>query len=228
MEQILDKIDAVLFDLDGTLIDTAPDMVAVLNRLQMAHGLDPLPYETARAYISNGALALIQIAFPDALKSEINKLHREYLEHYQDSLCIKSQIFPNLPELLDNLDKRNFPWGIVTNKPKRLTDPLLATLGLTNRLSCAISGDTLPQRKPDPAPLLLGCQQTGTAPNRTIYVGDSSRDIEAERAAEMITIAAAFGYIVPDDDPITWNSDVIAFSTEELAKILLKVANLET
>ena len=177
MDQILDKVDAVLFDLDGTLIDTAPDMVAALTRLQIAHGLDPLPYETARAYISNGALALIQIAFPDALKSEISKLHCEYLERYQDSVCIKSQIFPNLPELLDNLDEQNCPWGIVTNKPKRITDPLLAKLGLTNRLSCAISGDTLPQRKPDPAPLLLGCQQTGTAPNRTIYVGDSSRDI---------------------------------------------------
>jgi 2-phosphoglycolate phosphatase len=228
MDQILDKIDAVLFDLDGTLIDTAPDMIAVLTKLQVAHGLDPLPYETARAHISNGALALIRVAFPDAVKSEASKLHREYLERYEDSMFVESKIFPNLPELLDDLDEQNCPWGIVTNKPKRMTDPLLAALGLTNRLSCAISGDTLPQRKPDPAPLLLGCQQTGTVPNRTVYVGDSARDIKAGRAAEMITIAAAFGYIVPGDDPVAWNSDAIALNTKELAKIILKAVNLET
>ena len=228
MDRILDKIDAVLFDLDGTLIDTAPDMVAILTKLQLTHGRDPLPYETARANVSNGALALIRLAFPDAVKSEASELHREYLERYEDSVCIESRIFPNLSKLLDDLDEQNCPWGIVTNKPQRMTDPLLAALDLTNRLSCAISGDTLPQRKPDPAPLLLGCQQTGTAPNRTVYVGDSARDIEAGRAAGMITIAAAFGYIVPGDDPIAWNSDAIAFNTQELAKILLKAVNLET
>lgn len=227
MGRALRKIDAVLFDLDGTLIDTAPDMVAVLTELQQAHGLEPLPYETARANVSNGALGLIRLAFPDATESKLSALHSEYLEHYQDSVCVESRIFPELPELLDDLDGQKCPWGIVTNKPRRMTDPLLAALGLTSRVSCAISGDTLPQRKPDPAPLLLGCQETGRAPQRTVYVGDAARDMQAGRAAGMITIAAAYGYIVPGDDPDSWNPDAVASDTKELAKMLLKAVNLD-
>jgi len=227
MGKALGKIDAVLFDLDGTLIDTAPDMVAVLVELQQAHGIEPLPYETARANVSNGALGLIRLAFPDTAESEANALHREYLERYEGSVCVESRIFPDLPELLDDLDGQKCPWGIVTNKPQRMTDPLLAALGLPSRLSCAISGDTLPQRKPDPAPLLLGCKQTGTAPQRTVYIGDAARDMQAGRAAGMLTIAAAYGYILPGDDPHSWNPDAIASSTKELAKMLLKAVNLE-
>ncbi len=227
MGQALGKIDAVLFDLDGTLIDTAPDMVAVLTEMQQAHGLVPLPYETARANVSNGAIGLIRLAFSEAAESEFKALHREYLECYEGSVCIESRIFPDLPELLDDLDAAGLPWGIVTNKPQRMTDPLLAALGLTSRLICAISGDTLPQRKPDPAPLLLGCKQAGTAPQRTVYVGDAARDIQAGRAAGMITIAAAYGYIVPGDEPDSWNADAIAANTKELAKMLLKAVNLE-
>jgi len=227
MGQALGNLDAVLFDLDGTLIDTAPDMVAVLTELQQAHGLDPLPYETARANVSNGALGLIRLAFPDAAESEFETLHCEYLDRYEASVCIESRVFPDLPELLDALDRQGLPWGVVTNKPQRMTDPILAALGLTSRLSCAVSGDTLPQRKPDPAPLLLGCKQAGTAPQRTVYVGDAARDMEAGRAAGMVTIAAAYGYIVAGDDPASWNPDAIASDTQELAKILLKAVNLE-
>lgn len=227
MGQALGKIDAVLFDLDGTLIDTAPDMVAVLTDLQQAHGLDPITYENARANVSNGALGLIRLAFPDAAESEFESLHREYLDLYEVSVCVESRIFPDLPELLDALDAGQCPWGIVTNKPQRMTDPLLAALGLTNRLCCAVSGDTLPQRKPDPAPLLLGCSQAGTAPQRTAYVGDAARDMEAGRAAGMATVAAAYGYIVPGDDPAAWNADAIAADAKELATMILKAVNLE-
>ncbi|MFQ5548060.1 MAG: HAD-IA family hydrolase [Woeseia sp.] len=227
MARAFGKIDAVLFDLDGTLIDTAPDMVAVLAELQRAHGLDPLPYETARASVSNGALELIRLAFPKVEQDQIEALHREYLARYEDSVCMESRLYPDLPELLDDLDARDCPWGIVTNKPQRLTDPLLAGLGLTGRLSCSISGDSLPQRKPDPAPLLLGCKQTGTAPRATVYVGDAARDIEAGRAAGMRTIAAAYGYIVPGDEPASWAPDAIADSPKELAKILSKAVSLE-
>jgi phosphoglycolate phosphatase len=167
MAQAFGKIEAVLFDLDGTLIDTAPDMVAVLTRMQQAYNLEPLPYDYARANVSNGAIGLIRMAFPDASEREFKALHREYLDRYQASVCNESQIFPDLPELLDAFDAQDCPWGVVTNKPERMTVPLLAALGLADRSSCAISGDTLPQRKPDPAPLLLGCKETGTAPQKT-------------------------------------------------------------
>ena len=227
MARAIGRIDAVLFDLDGTLIDTAPDMVAALHQLQQAYGAEPLPYEEARANVSNGAIGLLRLAFPAAAESDFETLHREYLERYEGSVCVESRMFPDMPELLDALDARKCPWGVVTNKPQRLTGPLLAALGLTSRLCCAVSGDTLPQRKPDPAPLLLGCQQAGTSPKRTVYVGDAARDMEAGRAAGMATIAAAYGYIVPGDDPATWEPDAIASDTKELAKMLLKAVNLE-
>lgn len=226
MARALGKFDAVLFDLDGTLIDTAPDMVAVLTELQQAHGIEPLPYAQARDNVSNGAIGLLRLAFPGAAESEFEALHREYLERYEVSVCIESRVFPELPELLDALDDLQCPWGVVTNKPRRMTDPLLAALGLAARVCCAVSGDTLPQRKPDPAPLLLGCQQAGTTPQKTVYVGDASRDMEAARAAGMSNIAAAYGYIVAGDDPATWNADAIAADTKELAKIVLKAVNL--
>lgn len=227
MRQPLENIEAVLFDLDGTLIDTAPDMVGVLAELQRAHGIEPLPYEQARDNVSNGAMGLLRLAFPEAEESAFVGLHREYLERYAVSVCVESRIFPELPELLDALDARQCPWGVVTNKPRRMTDPLLAALGLSDRLCCAVSGDTLPQRKPDPAPLLLGCEQAGTAPHKTVYVGDSVRDIEAARAGGLHAIAAAYGYIVPGDDPASWHPDAIAADTKELAKMLLKAVNLD-
>ena len=227
MARSIGKIDAVLFDLDGTLIDTAPDMVAVLNQMQQAHGVNPLPYDQARANVSNGAIGLLRLAFPEAAKPDFEFLHREYLERYEVAVCIKSSIFADMPELLDALDALGCPWGVVTNKPQRMTNPLLSALGLAGRLSCAVSGDTLKQRKPDPAPLLYACEQAGVAPQRSVYVGDASRDIEAGRAAGMTTIAAAYGYIVPGDDPASWNADAIVADTKELAKILLKAVSLD-
>jgi len=226
MAQAIGKIDAVLFDLDGTLVDTAPDMVAVLNQMRLAHGADPLPYEEARANVSNGAVALLRLAFPEIPESDIGPLHGEYLERYEDSVCVKSSVFPDIPELLDVLDAHACPWGVVTNKPQRMTDPLLEALGLSDRLRCAVSGDTLERRKPDPAPLLYACEQCAVQPHRAVYVGDAVRDIEAGRAAGMQTIAVAYGYIVPGDDPHTWNADAIAADAKELAQLLLKAVNL--
>jgi len=217
---------AVLFDLDGTLVDTAPDMVAVLDDLQKMEGQVPLPYATARAQVSNGAAVLIHLAFPDADEANHERLRLQYLENYQAAVCVHSALFPGLAELLDILDAEQYPWGVVTNKPARMTDPLLAGLGLGLRAACAISGDTLEQRKPHPAPLLLASEQTGVAPQRTVYVGDAARDIEAGRAAGMITIAVEYGYI-SDDDPRSWNANHIAANTAELTKMLLKGFNLE-
>jgi len=227
MGDALGKINAVLFDLDGTLIDTAPDMVALLGELQQAHGIEPLPYEKARSTVSHGAIALVRLAFPEAGDSDLKSLHREYLERYEASVCVDSRVFPDLPDMLDVLDDQACPWGVVTNKPQRMTDPLLAALGLSDRLCCAVSGDTLPQRKPDPAPLLLACSLAGSQPQDTVYVGDAERDMQAAQAAGMRSIAAAYGYIVAGDDPARWNADVIADDTKELAKMLLKAVNLD-
>lgn len=216
----------VLFDLDGTLVDTAPDMVAVLQEMQRAHGVDPVPYASGRAQVSNGAVGLLGLGFPEIEVSYGDDMHLEYLERYAEMLCQESRIFAGLDRLLDELDAAACPWGVVTNKPESLTNPLLEQLGLAGRSACTISGDSLPVRKPDPAPLLLACDIAGIDAYRSIYVGDASRDIEAGLRAGMGTIAATYGYITEDDDPREWGADIIAPDTEELAQIIRKAVNL--
>ena len=217
---------AVLFDLDGTLVDTAPDMVAVLQAMQRDHGLTPVDYELGRSFVSNGAVGLLQLGFPDADDEQVEALRPEFLARYQDRLSDASNLFPGLGELVDQLDRNTRPWGVVTNKPAYLTDPLLDRLALAARSACTVSGDTLPQRKPDPAPLLHACELAGLLPQNTVYVGDASRDIEAGRNAGMATVAAGYGYITPDDDARSWGADLVAADTAELTQILLKAVNL--
>ena len=221
------EYSAVLFDLDGTLVDTAPDMVAVLHLLQEQYGIDRAPYELARSNVSNGAIGLLRVGFPE-LKIELgDELHQLYLERYADNLCEESRVFEGLIELLDQLDHMGCPWGVVTNKPEHLTVPLLAALKLADRSACIVSGDTLSVRKPNPAQLLLACDIIGVDAENSIYIGDAGRDIEAGQRAGMATIAAGYGYITEDDDPREWDADVIATSAEELTQIVLKAVNLE-
>lgn len=220
------RCSAILFDLDGTLVDTAPDMVAVLQDLQRTHGLDPVDYELGRAYVSNGALGLLGLGFPDIEHAIGSDLHTAYLESYAEQVCEASLLFPGLADLLEALDAAGLPWGVVTNKPAHLTDALLDRLALAARSACTVSGDTLPQRKPDPAPLLHACELAGMLPQNTVYVGDASRDIQAGQNAGMATVAAAYGYIAPGDDPRNWGADLIAADTAELTQILLKAVNL--
>lgn len=219
-QKILSGIEAVLFDLDGTLIDTAPDMVAVLSKMLGEHDRQPVDYETARSNVSNGALGLVSLGFPDADDIEHQRLYNEYLDRYESAICLHSCVFPGLITLLDQMEALGRPWGIVTNKPRRMTDPLLAALGLTQRAGCAISGDTLPQRKPDPAPLLYASDLIRVAAKNVAYVGDARRDIQAGQAAGMRTIAAAYGYIVSGDDPLSWNADLVAHDTSDLTHML--------
>lgn len=218
-------VQAVLFDLDGTLVDTAPDMVAVLIDLQREENIAPLDYELARSHVSNGAAGLVSLAFPGIDAADHERLRLRYLEKYGNAVCVNSVLFPGLEFLLDKLDEARLPWGVVTNKPARMTDPLLDGLGLASRASCAVSGDTLPQRKPDPAPLLLASEQLGVQPALSVYVGDAERDIEAGRAAGMSTVAAAYGYI-NHEDPHIWGADEIVADTAELTTYLLKAVNL--
>ena len=225
-ETVSEAFRAVFFDLDGTLIDTAPDMVAILADLLAANGAEALPYGLARASVSNGAMGLVRLAFPDTDPDRQEQLYHEYLARYERAVCINSTLFPGLPAILDDLDRRGLPWGIVTNKPQRMTDPLLAQLGLDRRAVCVVSGDTLPQRKPDPAPLLLASRLAGVPARQSIYVGDAERDIAAGRAAGMATIAAGYGYIVSGDDPARWLADQVAPDTVELAKLIRKAVTL--
>jgi phosphoglycolate phosphatase len=219
--------EAVLFDLDGTLVDTAPDMVAVLQAMQASHGREPVAYETGRSEVSNGAIGLLKLGFPDLDVRFGDDLHQDYLQRYAETVCEASTVFAGLEALLDRLDAESCPWGVVTNKPEYLTNPLLEALGLAARSACTVSGDSLPVRKPDPAPLLLACDMAGVDAWRSIYVGDASRDIEAGLRAGMGTVAASYGYISAGDDPREWGADIIATDTEELAQIVLKAVNLK-
>lgn len=220
------QFDAVLFDLDGTLIDTALDMVAILNAQLQDAGRNPIDYELARSNVSNGSAGLIHLGFPDVSSEEHEQLRCDYLNRYAAAVCVHSTLFPTLADLLQKLENAKIPWGIVTNKPARMTAPLLDALALSSRAACAISGDTIPQRKPDPAPMFLACEQTGVAPKRTVYVGDSIRDIDAGRAAGMFTVAARYGYVTADDNPESWLADVIVNDPQELTTFLLKGVNL--
>jgi len=220
--------EAVLFDLDGTLVDTAPDMVAVLQAMQASHGIDPVDYQQGRTQVSNGAIGLLSLGFPEHEFSFGDDMHLEYLERYAEMICEESVVFAGMDTLLDHLDDAGCPWGVVTNKPEHLTSPLLEALDLTARSACTVSGDSLSVRKPDPAPLLLACDIAGVDAYRSIYVGDAERDIEAGLRAGMATIAASYGYITEDDDPREWGADIIAPDTEELTQIILKAVNLES
>ncbi len=209
----------VLFDLDGTLVDTAPDLVAVLNQLLHESGRVRMPYAIARNEVSNGAIGLLRLGFGDlAAPGELDGLRARFLEIYRLNLCIRSRLFIDLETLFR--DDSEFKWGIVTNKPHAFTEPLLAQLGIADRWGTVVSGDRLPQRKPDPAPLLLAARELGLAPGSCVYIGDAPRDIEAGRAAGMKTVAAGFGYIRPHQDPTAWGADFLVRQPHEIPAVL--------
>lgn len=217
---------AVLFDLDGTLVDTAPDMVRALQALQASRNVSPIDYLEGRSQVSNGAIGLLRTGFPGLTIDFGDNLHREFLDVYEADVAGESGLFPGLEQLLEQLESAAIPWGIVTNKPAFLTEKLLDALALAQRSAATVCGDTLPVRKPDPAPLLHATMLAGVDPLKTIYVGDALRDIEAGRNAGMGTVAAGYGYITADDDAGAWNADTIAADTDELTQIILKAVNL--
>jgi 2-phosphoglycolate phosphatase len=216
---------SVLFDLDGTLIDTASDMTEVLlTMINKHHGDLSITNDIARNYVSDGSIGLIKIGFPLAPKTKIKELQKIYLKLYQENLCIKSNFFHSLEKLLDDLTKNQIQWGIVTNKPTRMTLPLLIAL---KRFSpFVISGDTIKERKPSPLPLILACKMMNIQPENVIYVGDAERDIIAGRAARMKTVLAQYGYIKRNDRPSEWNADLTAKTPEDLSKIIRSKLNL--
>jgi phosphoglycolate phosphatase len=219
-------IDAVLFDLDGTLVDTAPDMGAALNNLLIEENLEPLPLATIRPLVSQGGLALTRLGFADKVQeADIEPLRLRYLQHYHAIVADESRLFDGYADILDELEARSIPWGIVTNKPEWLTHPLLEQLDLAHRTGVVIGGDTLEQRKPHPLPLQVAAERLGVSCNNCIYVGDDERDIVAGKAAEMKTLVAAYGYIEDAASIEAWQADgVIDHPRELLGHPLLGLA----
>ena len=203
-------IRAVLFDLDGTLADTAGDLALALNRLRLEHQFAPLPLERTRPYTSSGARGLLKIGFdldPDDAGYALMK--ERFLDLYGESLCVHTQLFEGMAELLGELERKTVAWGIVTNKPKRFTDPLVRLLQLHARAACVVSGDTTPRSKPAPDPLLHAAALLRIQPAACLYVGDDARAVQGARAAGMPVIAAGWGYLGAEGDPSQWGADAV-------------------
>ena len=220
----LKRPQAILFDLDGTLADTAPDLAEALNKLRTDRGMERAPYASLRPYASAGARGLIGGGLglqPDA--DEYEALRVAFLDNYAAAISVHSRLFDGVPELLRLLEQAGIGWGIVTNKAMRFTDALVPQIGL-GHAGCIVSGDTTPHAKPHPAPLLEAAQRLGMSPSACWYVGDDLRDVQAGRAAGMVTIAAAWGYC-GSDGPAQWDAHAIAAAPLALLELIAQPAS---
>jgi len=212
---------AVLFDLDGTLADTAPDLANALNATLENFGVDPLSFETIRPHVSHGGIALIKLGFGIEPDHPDFETYRQFLlDYYQTNICQQTRLFDGMHEVLQWLEDNQIAWGIVTNKPGWLTDPLMAAMQLDKRAVSIISGDTCTNRKPHPEPVLVACSQANTTPENCFYVGDALRDIQAGNAAGCITVTALFGYIDEQDNPDSWQADFSISHPSELITLI--------
>ncbi len=211
------QIKGVFFDLDGTLVDTAPDMALALNLQLEAHGKSTLDYEVIRPWVSHGAAALIKLAFNIApTDKDFEGYRQEYLDIYSNNLCIKSRLFPYIDKLLGYFESNSIKWGVVTNKPEFLALPLLTSLGLKDRAASIVCGDTIKPSKPSPVPLFLACNQAQLPSNQCIYIGDAERDIQAAKAASQFSIAANYGYLTEKDNIREWGAEFIVNNSKDL------------
>jgi phosphoglycolate phosphatase len=211
------KLSCVLFDLDGTLVDTAPDLIACLNRSLNAHGLDTVAPEIIKPFISYGAAAMIyagQPAVSDCLRADILKT---MLDCYQENIAEHTVFFSGMTDTLAAIEAQGLKWGVVTNKRERFTNPLMDALKLTGRAACIVSGDTTANSKPHPEPMLAACKQAGVEPRECVYIGDAEHDIIAGKSAQMKTLAALYGYIKPGDTPETWGADALIESPAQIS-----------
>jgi phosphoglycolate phosphatase len=219
--QLFSPYSGIFFDLDGTLADTAPDLVAAANQLLISRSLPPKPFTELRPYSSAGARGLIKGAFginPD--HPDYILLRDEFLVNYEKALLVDSTLFEGVFHLLNQLDQANLPWGIVTNKAERFTHPITELLGLRHRAISTVSGDTTPFAKPHPEPILHAARVAAIDPLRSLYVGDDIRDIKAGKAAGMQTVAAAYGYCGCDEPPEVWGADFLVNHPSELLQII--------
>jgi phosphoglycolate phosphatase len=217
-------LTTVFFDLDGTLVDTAPDLGYALNTVLRAHGREPLPAAAIRPRVSRGAPGLIELGFGFGLSgSAVESIRIELLAVYAANLLRESRLFPGMDGVLDLLAAHRIPWGVVTNKLAYLTEPLLAGLGLAPRPVCVVSGDSTPRRKPHPEPLLLAARFARAPVADCVYVGDDIRDVEAARAAGMRSVVALYGYLGDGPDPQTWGADRYIAAPADLPSQLAEI-----
>jgi N-acetyl-D-muramate 6-phosphate phosphatase len=211
------SVDAVLFDLDGTLVDSAPDLAGAANELRAAHGLPDMAFEQLRPMVGSGARGMLHAAFgigPDDAQFEV--LRTDFLARYEARILRETRVFERMQPVLDVLEARGLPWGIVTNKVARFSVPLVEGLGLMQRCAVLISGDSTAYAKPHPQPLLEAASRLGLAPQRCVYIGDDRRDVQAGRSALMPTLAAAWGYLGRGESVHDWNADAVLAHPGEL------------
>ncbi len=203
------QVQAVFFDLDGTLIDTAPDMGSALNRLLKKYHRLPVAETQYRPFVSHGSIALLRLGFPELEDNAMTaKLRDEFLHEYASDIAAESRLFDGMEEQLERIESNRTPWGIITNKPEYLTLDLLNKLQLTDRCCCIVGADTAARAKPYPEPMELACKITGVTPEHCLYLGDAERDIQAGRSVNMKTLIAGWGYIDPvTDTPQQWGAD---------------------
>lgn len=217
------RLQAILFDMDGTLLDTAPDFIAVAQAMRVARDLDRVPDQRVRDVVSGGARAMVLSAFDvDPMSEEFEALRLEFLDRYQDHCAVESRLYDGMTELLAEIEQAGLIWGVVTNKPLRFAEPIMQQLGLSSRSAVLVCPDHVSKSKPDPEPMILACSQLGLDPATVLFVGDDLRDIESGRAAGSRTAAVRYGYIHPDDDPNTWGADLVVDHPLELRAFINK------
>ena len=215
------KLKALLLDLDGTLVNTAPDMVASLNHVLANHNHTKANTTQASKLVSNGAKALLEFGFGDAFKNfSSDELVNEFLADYAKHVCVDSHLYDGMAEILELCEQSDIRWGVITNKPIELSKSLLEGLGLFERCNILLGGDSLPVRKPDPAPLLHSCMVMSLAPSECLYVGDHERDIIAGNAAGMDTAAALWGYIQEHEKPENWKAKFLTNTPQGLLRLV--------
>ncbi len=211
----------ILFDLDGTLLDTAPDLGLALNMQRERHGLPPIAQSQIRPFASHGSKGLLSAGFgltPE--HADFSAMREEYLDLYDQVFTNSPVLFEGATELLDAIEQKNLRWGIVTNKPRRFSEPLLKAIGLDGRVACLVCGDDASRAKPHPDTLLLASSQTGNKPEDCMYVGDAERDIQAGKTAGMRTVVALYGYIDTSDKPLEWGADALIETPLELLPLI--------
>lgn len=214
-------IRAVLFDLDGTLIDSAPDLAGAGNDMRISRGMEPLPYGHFRPMVGAGARGMLGVALGVAASDpQFIELRDEFLSRYEGRMTQETRVFDAVRVVLDSLQRARLPWGIVTNKAERFTLPLVKALGMDQIAAAVVSGDTTPHAKPHPQPLLEAARRMGVAPTECIYVGDDLRDVQAGRAAGMRTVAVSWGYLGQGDPISAWGADHVIDEPQQLLKLL--------
>lgn len=215
------RLEAVLFDMDGTLLDTAPDFVAVIQAMRAARDLPPVPEKTVRDVVSGGARAMVSCAFEiDPASDEFESLRLEFLDRYQDACAVHSALYDGMAEVLADIEAAGLKWGVVTNKPVRFAEPIMQQLNLAQRSAVLVCPDHVARSKPDPEPMVLACKQLNVAPEATLFIGDDQRDVESGRAAGSRTVAVTYGYIHPEDNPRSWGADAVIDHPSELRALL--------